>query len=213
MAQSSNCRKEQGTSIASPDGALSFLFGIFGLLLWYMSTSTSITPATMLTVGIIWIILSLGTLCAAFLNLFRGRRRGNMNLIAAVLLGFFPGINTLVSLFALSRGDAYAPVISGFMYILGSLYAFGFAFIRMKKPLYVVIRTSLVALGLFFLGLGDLCGSHALLACGGWNLLAFSLLSFYFGLSTMYPAFGSRLPQGIAADEFLRRIARRRRRS
>lgn len=184
------------SAIASPDGALSFLFGIFSLLMWYVAIHPSLQPATLLSLGVTWIILSIGAMAASLLNMIRGKHRGNMNLLATILLGFFPGVNTLITLTALLMGQPYRPVAYGIMYMAGSIFCFGVLWARKKQPAYIFVRTAAVAFGLFFLGLGDVLSNAVVMACGGWNMFVFSMLSFYFGLSEMYPGYGSRLPQG-----------------
>lgn len=190
------------TSIASPEGALSFLFSIFALLMWYVSVSTS-NEATYFSIGLTWIVLSLGALMASLINMIRGSEKGNTNLLATILLGFFPGLNMLISL-ALNKVDfSYQPTVIGLMYMIGAIFCFGAAWTRRYEPLYIWLRTILVAIGLFFVGFGDLTDLHFFLALGGWNLLMYSLLSLYYGLSILYPYYGKSLPQGKSLFELL----------
>lgn len=182
-------------NIASPDGALSFLFGVFGLLVWYM-TQVQATIELLLNVGLIWIVLSFGALCASLLNVYRGKPKGNVNLLATLLLGFFPGINTLVTFFAKMAGLDYTPRVFGLIYITGSIFCTGVMLKRLDKPVYRVLCTLFVSLGLFFLGLGDLLMNWKVMAVGGWCMLLFSLLTFYYGLSVMYMLYHGHLPQG-----------------
>lgn len=189
------------SGIVSPNGALAFLFGIFALLMWYVSVETSFNPATLLSIGMTWLILSLGALIASLINMIRGSQTGNMNLLATILLGFFPGINTLISLTASMMGHDYRPVAYGIMYMVGSLFCFAAAWHRRTAPLYICMKTVAVGQGLFLLGLGDVSGWRWSMIAGGWCLFAFALMSFYFGLSKMYPYFGASLPQGRALVE------------
>lgn len=182
--------------IVSPDGALAFLFGIFALLMWYTSIDNRFNPATLLSLGMTWLILSSGALIASLINMIRGEQTGNMNLLATILLGFFPGINTLITLAAALLQHPYRPAACGIMYMVGSLFCMAAAWHRRTEPFYIFIKTVLVGTGLFLLGLGDVSGWQPPMAAGGWCLFGFALLSFYFGLSVLYPYFDSRLPQG-----------------
>lgn len=183
------------SSIASPEGALSFLFSIFALLMWQVSIS-QYNEATYLSIGLTWIILSLGALMASLINMIRGSEKGNTNLLATILLGFFPGLNMLISLALNGGGFSYQPTIIGLMYMIGAIFCFGAAWTRRYEPLYIWLRTVFVALGLFFVGFGDLTELSFFLSLGGWNLLIYSLLSLYYGLSVLYPYYGKSLPQG-----------------
>ena len=192
----------QKSSIASPEGALSFLFSIFALLMWHVSVSTY-NEATYFSIGLTWIVLSLGALMASLINMIRGSEKGNTNLLATILLGFFPGLNMLISLALNQAGFSYQPTIIGLMYMIGAIFCFGAAWTRRYEPLYIWLRTILVAIGLFFVGFGDLMNLRFFLALGGWNLLLYSLLSLYYGLSILYPYYGKSLPQGKSLFELL----------
>lgn len=182
--------------IASPEGALSFLFVIFALLMWYVSIDHSYNLATLMAIGFTWLILSIGALIASLVNIIRGSSRGNANLLVTILLGFFPGVNTMISVLSSISGTHYNPSIVGMMYLIGAVFAIGSAVPLVKKPFYIFLRTLFVGLGLFFVGWGDVGNNDVILAIGGWFLFAFALLSFYYGLSVLYLALGSRLPQG-----------------
>lgn len=184
------------TGIVSPEGALSFLFSIFALLMWYISVSTSYNDATLLSIGLTWLILSLGAFMASLTNMVRGSEKGNINLLITILLGFFPGVNTLISITARTMGLVYRPAVVGLMYMIGAVFCFGAAYSRKGQPLYILLRTLFVALGLFLVGLGDLCDIRWILAAGGWCLFVYAMLSFYYGLSRLYPYYGFSLPQG-----------------
>ncbi len=188
--------EDSKTSIASPEGALSFLFAIFALLMWYISVDHHYNLSTLLSIGLTWLMLSTGALIASLVNIIRGSSRGNTNLLATILLGFFPGINTVVTILSVVSGFRYSPSMVGYMYIIGAVFVFGSAIPRIKEPAYIFFRTLAVALGLFFVGLGDVCSNDVLLAIGGWFLFAFALLSFYHGLSVLYAQFDRPLPQG-----------------
>lgn len=192
--------EQPASSIASPDGAISFLFGIFGLLMWYATFHPRLSPATLLSLGATWLVLSTGALAASLLNMLRGKQRGNMNLLATILLGFFPGIDTLVTLAALLLHQSYSPAAYGIMYMAGAVFCFAVLWMRQNQPVYILVRTAAMAFGLFFLGLGDVGGWRPVMMLGGWNMFVFALLSFYFGLSEMYPGYGSHLPQGPAIN-------------
>lgn len=187
------------SSIVSPEGALSFLFSIFALLMWYISVSDSYNNATLLSIGLTWLILSTGALMASLINMIRGSRKGNVNLLITILLGFFPGINTLISMSANTMGFNYQPRVVGIMYMVGAIFCFGASYVRRTQPLYIFLRTLFVSAGLFLVGLGDLSGVRFFLSAGGWFLFVYALLSFYYGLSRMYPYYGKHLPQGKAA--------------
>lgn len=184
--------------IASPDGALAFLFAIFGLLMWYVSVFDHLSDSTLLSISMVWLLLSLGTLCASLINMLRGHSRGNTNLLATILLGFIPGIDTLAALFMRSRQMVYQPEVYGIMYVIGALFIFGAAWRRKAQPGYIFLRTIAIGSGLLFLGTGDLLKNPVLREIGGWFVFAFALLSFYYGLSRMYEEFGFSLPQGKA---------------
>ncbi len=188
--------EDSETSIASPEGALSFLFAIFALLMWYISVDHRYNLSTLLSIGLTWLMLSTGALIASLVNIIRGSSRGNTNLLVTILLGFFPGINTVVTILSVVSGFHYRPMIVGYMYIIGAVFVFGAAVSRLKEPAYIFFRTIAVALGLFFVGLGDVCSNNVVLAIGGWFLFAFALLSFYHGLSVLYAQFDQPLPQG-----------------
>ncbi|MCF0246141.1 MAG: hypothetical protein HUJ55_04885 [Ileibacterium sp.] len=196
--------KSARIQIASPDGAISFLFGVFGLLLWYMSTHPY-TTGLLLSVGMTWIVLSTGALAASLLNVFRGKPKGNINLLATLLLGFFPGLNTLVLFSATIAGIPYEPRIFGVIYILGSIFCFGVMVKRLTKPFYRTLSTLMVGLGLLFLGLGDLLSAPVLMRLGGWSMFLFALLTFYYGLSVMYLLYGGSLPQGPSWKEMVKK--------
>lgn len=185
----------------SPDGSLYFLFGIFSLLIWYACVFP-LSADGLLAIGSIQIFLSFGALAASFINLLRGKMRANLNLIATILLGFFPGICTLIQLFARLSGKPFSPRIYGLMYMVGSIFCFGVMFRRLGKPIYRWIATLLIAAGLFSIGLGDVCGIRIILNLGGWLLFGYALCSFYMGLSEMYYLFGYHLPQGPVLKKF-----------
>lgn len=186
------------STIVSPEGALAFLFAIFALQMWYVAVFGGIHEATMLSLSLNWLILSVGALFASLINLIRGERTGNMNMLATILLGFFPGINTLITLSALAMGKPYRPVAYGIMYMIGAVFCLGAAYRRKGEPAVVFLRTVFVGVGLFFVGLGDFSASEIFMKIGGWSLFVFSMCSFYFGLTVMYPYFGFHLPQGRA---------------
>lgn len=185
----------------SPDGSLYFLFGIFSILIWYACVFP-LSPDGLLAMGSIQIFLSFGALAASFINLLRGKLRANLNLIATILLGFFPGISTLIQLFAWMAGKPFSPRIYGLMYLVGSIFCFGVMIRRLGKPIYRWAATLFIAAGFFCIGLGDLCGSRIILNLGGWLLLGYGLCSFYMGLSEMYYLFGYHLPQGPVLRRF-----------
>lgn len=193
----------QNSAIVSPEGALSFLFSIFALLMGFMAILENINQATLLSVGVTWLILSLGALIASLINMIRGSDKGNTNLLATVLLGIFPGINTLITLDALANGISYKPIIVGLMYIVGAVLCFGATCTRRNEPLYIFIRTFAVACGLLFVGFGDMISSQMFLAAGGVFLFLYSLLSIYYGLSILYPSYGYWLPQGRSLQMLL----------
>lgn len=192
------------TTIASPEGALSFLFSIFALLMWQILITPHYNEATYLSIGLTWLILSLGALMASLINMIRGSEKGNINLLATILLGFFPGLNMLLSLALNSAGFHYKPTIVGLMYVIGSLFCFGATWVRRDKPFYVFMRVFLVSIGLFCVGLGDLTDIQLFLSIGAWNLFLYSLLSIYYGLSILYPYYGKSLPQGKSLLELLK---------
>lgn len=194
---------ETRTTIVSPEGALSFLFAIFALLMGFMAILENVNQATLLSVGVTWLILSLGALIASLINMIRGSDKGNTNLLATVLLGIFPGINTLITLDALVNGVPYKPVIVGLLYVVGAILCFGAACTRRTEPFYIFLRTCVVACGLFLVGFGDMISSHFILAAGGVFLFLYSLLSIYYGLSVLYPSYGYSLPQGRTFQAFL----------
>lgn len=185
----------------SPDGSLYFLFGIFSILIWDACVFP-LSPDGLLAMGSIQIFLSFGALAASFINLLRGKLRANLNLIATILLGFFPGISTLIQLFAWMAGKPFSPRIYGLMYLVGSIFCFGVMIRRLGKPIYRWAATLFIAAGFFCIGLGDLCGSRIILNLGGWLLLGYGLCSFYMGLSEMYYLFGYHLPQGPVLRRF-----------
>lgn len=186
-------RKSQ---IVSPEGALSFLFTIFALLMWYISVSTSYNDATLLSIGLTWLILSLGAFMASLVNMVRGSEKGNINLLITILLGFFPGVNTMISLMARAMQIPYRPAVVGMMYMIGAVFGIGAAWSRRFQPFYIFLRTLTASIGLFLVGIGDLFSNSFILAAGGWFLFLYALLSFYYGLSRLYPYYGHRLPQG-----------------
>lgn len=190
--------------IASPEGALSFLFAIFALLMWFVSIDHSYNLATLMAIGFTWLILSIGALIASLVNIIRGSSRGNANLLVTILLGFFPGVNTMISVLSIISGTHYNPSMVGMMYIIGAIFTIGSAVPLLKKPFYIFLRTLFVGLGLFFVGWGDVGNNGVILAIGGWFLFAFALLSFYYGLSVLYIALGSHLPQGRTFFEIWR---------
>lgn len=191
--------------IASPEGALSFLFAIFALLMWFVSIDHSYNLATLMAIGFTWLILSIGALIASLVNIIRGSSRGNANLLVTILLGFFPGINTMISVLSGIAGTHYNPSMVGLMYIIGAVFVIGSAIPLLKKPFYIFLRTLSVGIGLLFVGWGDLANQDVLLAIGGWSLFVFALLSFYYGLSVLYLALGSHLPQGRSFSDHWRR--------
>ena len=95
---------EPGWTIASPECALSFLFSIFALLMGYLALVPEADPATLLSAAVTWLILSTGALAASLVNMIRGNAKGNTNLLATILMGLFPGINTLFRLFSQTHG-------------------------------------------------------------------------------------------------------------
>lgn len=181
--------------MASPDGALSFLFGIFALLIWYTTTHYP-SQSELLTAGGLWLILSLGAEGASLLNMARGKIRGNINLLSSLLLGFFPGVNALVTLAAVRFGFPYTPRAIGLVYIIGACFFAGMFVLRMDRAAYRSLGTLAAALGMFLLGLGDVLGLRQLQTAGGWCCLIFAFYIFYYGLSVMYLFMGSHLPQG-----------------
>ena len=196
--------KSKQNQIASPDGAISFLFGVFGLLLWYMPTH-QITVGMLLTVGMMWIVLSAGALAASLLNVRIGKPKGNINLIATLLLGFFPGLNTLVVFGAKMMNIPYEPRIFGMIYMIGSVFCFGVMVKRFSRAVYRTVSTFMVGAGLLFLGMGDLLSMPLLMKIGGWAMFVFAILSFYYGLSVMYALYGGSLPQGPSVDSLMKK--------
>lgn len=142
---------------------------------------------------------------ASLINMIRGSEKGNINLLATILLGFFPGLNMLISLALNSAGFHYKPTIVGLMYMIGSLFCFGATWIRRNEPFYVFLRILFVSIGLFFVGLGDITDVQLFLSIGGWNLFIYSLLSLYYGLSILYPYYGKSLPQGKSLKELYKK--------
>ncbi len=197
--------KQDSSSIASPEGALSFLFGIFTLMMWYVALFPPKDPPTLFSIGLMWLVLSTGAMIASLINLIRGSDRGNTNLLATVLLGFLPGINTLVTWSAVTLQLTYKPVVVGVVYLIGSFFCFGAAISRWDKPTYIWLRIFSIAVGFLLVGFGDLLTSQSLMVVGGWFLFLYAMLSFYYGLSKLYPLYGFTLPQGSSLKAWLRR--------
>lgn len=191
------------TSIASPDGSLSFLFAVFAVLMWFAQVFT-LRADSLLSCGIIQIILALGALAASCINMLRGKPKSNINLIATFLLGFFPGIRTLMLLLAASAGFEISFQIFGLMYIIGSVFCFGVAVKRLDRPLYRVLGTLFIALAMLFSGLSDLLLNSILSILGGWCLLLFAMVMFYYGLSVMYSYYDAALPQGKSLAQLVK---------
>jgi hypothetical protein len=164
--------------------------------MWYAAVFDNIAIGTQFSIGISWVVLSLGALVASMINIIRGKHRGNMNLLATLLLGFFPGINTIVAVSAEVLNMVYEPRVYGMMYILGAIFSFGVCIRRWDQPMYIFVKTVCTSMGLLLTGVGNLLISPVLIRAGGWCLFGFALLSFYFGLSEMYPYYGESLPQG-----------------
>lgn len=184
------------STIASPDGALAFFFAIFALLIWYVSVFPSIDNLTLFSLSMVWLLLSAGTLIASLINMVRGFSRGNTNLLATILLGFIPGVDTLVALGMRVIGAPYHPVLYGVMYMIGAILTISAAWRRRMQPGYIFLRTLIVGLGLLCLGIGDTFELHGVLVLGGWLMFVFAMLSFYYGLSRLYEEFGFPLPEG-----------------
>lgn len=192
------------TKIASPDGALSFLFCVFGMLFWFSRTS-ALNSDALFSIGCIQIILGIGAFAASLLNMVRGKPRGNINLMATILLGFFPGFNTLISLIALSQNIHFQPRVYGLMYIVGAVFCIGVMIKRYEKPLYRFIGTFSIAAALLCIGISDFLLIPVFSVIGGWFMFVFSLEMFYFGISVMYSYYGSYLPQGISLKKWMKR--------
>lgn len=177
------------SSIASPDGALAFLFAIFSMLIWYVTVSIDLSNATLLSLGLMWLLLCLGALIAALINIIRGTG-GNTNLLGVILLGLIPGVDTLAAFFFRSIGVTYQPQVYGCLYLIGAIFVFGAALRRKRRRPLVYLRTLAIAAGFLFLGLGDLLGAHGIRAAGGWLMLLYAFISFYYGQVRLYEEFG-----------------------
>jgi hypothetical protein len=189
-------------SIASPDGALSFIFFIFGSLSWYCATFT-LDIGSLFTAGFIEIVLGLGTLSASLINVIKGKARANINLLATFLLGFFPGIDHVSMAICGYYGISFSFRIFGLMYILGAIFCFAVMLRRYDRPLYRQAGTLGISLGLFFIGLGECTNLKLLNQIGGWCMLLFAFEMFYFGLSILYEDYGLALRQGASLKERL----------
>ncbi len=191
--------------IASPDGALSFLFGVLALILWYTSVN-AVNPDMLVPICITQLVLSLGSLACSLLNILRGKPRGNLNLITTILLGLFPGFNTLITLLSYLYGQVYSPKIYGLMYIVGSVFAFGVMFGRLHKAVYRSLGTGCMGVAQLLHGLSDMTGNVACLHIAGWFFLLFALSQFWFGMAEMWRYYGAHWPEGVTWDQVRERL-------
>lgn len=193
--------------IASADGALAFIFGIFALLIWYCSVFTGIEDATLFSIALVWLLLCMGALIASLINMVRGSSGGNTNLLGTILLGLIPGIDTLAACFFRSMHLSYQPEIYGVVYLLGAVFILAAAIRRKDRARLVFFRTFSVGVGFLFLAIGDLFSLRFVSAAGGWVMLVYAILNFSFGLHRLYAEFGEEIqmsgrsssPQGIVS--------------
>lgn len=186
---------EDSRITASPDGALSFMFGILGMLLWYTSVFET-NLSELAAAAALWLIMGLGALAASLLNMVRGKMRGNMNLLACLLLGFFPGVNAAITMAAKLSGFSYQPKMIGAVYLVGSVFCLAMGIKRMDRPLYRAAGTFFLSAGMLLLSLWTILDWRLAGVLGGWCCFFFSLCMFYYGLSVLYFFMDARLPQG-----------------
>ncbi len=175
----------------SPDPALQFVFGMFGLMTW-ISTIVPMSTDAMFVKGVLQVCLGVAAFAGSCMNLRRGDPHGNVNLILSVILGFAFGITSLAPFFG---GHVHTWLLSTIL-LAGSLYMACFLPLLGDAPLYVWGEHIFVCLGLFFKSLSDILSVKELGEIGAWLLLCFALLALYQGISEMYALCGRRLPQG-----------------
>lgn len=186
---------EKKHQIASPDGAISFLFCIFAIMNGY-SNQFAISNNALFSIGAVQSLISVFAIIAALINMIRGKARGNVNLLATMLLGLFPGLIKLIRVLALGFNVRYDPYIFGIIYIIGSLFVFTIAWKRRNKPLYRFIGTVGLSLAFLFDGVGMFFHMHVLVWISGLFYYLFAVEMYYFGLTIMYFYYDARLPQG-----------------
>lgn len=179
----------------SPDPALQFVFGMFGLMTW-ISTVVSMTSDAMFVKGVLQICLGIASFTGSCMNLRRGDPHGNINLILSVILGFAFGITSLAPW--LFGGHIHTWLLSTIL-LAGSLYMACFLPLLGDSPLYIWCEHLCVCSGLFLKSLSDILSVKVLGHLGAWLLLGFSLLALYQGASQMYALCGRHLPQGPKA--------------
>lgn len=175
----------------SPDPALQFVFGMFGLTTW-ISTIVPMSVDAMFVKGVLQVCLGVAAFAGSCMNLRRGDPHGNVNLILSVILGFAFGITSLAPFFG---GHVHTWLLSTIL-LAGSLYMACFLPLLGNAPMYVWAEHICVCLGLFFKSLSDILSVKMLGEIGAWLLLGFALLALYQGVSEMYALCGRQLPQG-----------------
>ncbi|MBD5423797.1 MAG: hypothetical protein HDR44_01545 [Allobaculum sp.] len=175
----------------SPDPALQFVFGMFGLMTW-ISTVVSMNPDAMFVKGVLQVCLGVAAFAGSCMNLRRGDPHGNVNLILSVILGFAFGITSLAPFF----GSHIHTWLLSTILLAGSVYMACFLPLLGDAPIYIWGEHIFVCLGLFSKSLSDILSLSILGEVGAWLLLGFALLALYQGISDMYALCGRHLPQG-----------------
>lgn len=176
--------------VSAPTLTISFITATFGMLN-FASGVFVLDADSMLSIGIIKLLLGCLYFLAALLNIFKGVPLGNINLIFAVCFGLFSGTNLMITTLHSTMELTTLPMIYGMLQITAGLYLFCLLPVLQAVPLYQWINYVLTTIGLVSFGLGQITGLAWITLFGGWIFLVFALLNIYSGLSTILP-----LPQG-----------------
>ena len=187
--------------LTSPQMIVCFICATFGAMS-FCSGFFSLSPDTIVAMGIIRLVLGIIYFIGALINIFKGLPGGNLNLISAVCFGLFAGGNMLLSALYSRFGIEIQPLIYCIVQIFGATYIIFLLPALGESAFYNWILQLAGALGLLSQAFQVILNSKGLQYAGGLFFLIYGLCSLYGGLSSIVVE----LPQGLSAHEIFQRL-------
>ncbi len=182
--------------LTSPQMIVCFICATFGAMS-FCSGFFSLSPDTVVAMGIIRLVLGIIYFIGALINIFKGIPSGNLNLISAVCFGLFAGGNMLLSALYSRFGLEIQPLIYCIIQIFSATYILCLLPALVESAFYNWILQLAGSLGLLSQAFQVILSSKGFQYAGGIFFLIYGLCSLYGGLSAII----SELPQGPSAHE------------
>ncbi len=191
--------------LTSPQMIVCFICATFGAMS-FCSGFFSLSPDTVVAMGIIRLVLGIIYFIGALINIFKGIPSGNLNLISAVCFGLFAGGNMLLSALYSRFGLEIQPLIYCIIQIFSATYILCLLPALVESAFYNWILQLAGSLGLLSQAFQVILSSKGFQYAGGIFFLIYGLCSLYGGLSAII----SELPQGPSAHEVFQKWLKKR---